>query len=86
MNFIVYLISINLIAFFLCLIDKIKAIKNWYRISEYMLLFISFIGGCFGMMIAMNLFKHKTRKIKFKLVYVLCFLYIGIYVRFFVLD
>ena len=73
-----YLISINSIAFILCLVDKVKAIKGWYRISEGRLLFISIIGGCFGMGIGMQLFRHKTKKFKFKLVYLFCVIYIGL--------
>lgn len=74
--FIVYLININIIAFILCLIDKIKSIKGWYRISEKCLILISTAGGCFGMAIAMNLFKHKTNKTKFKIIYLLCVIYL----------
>lgn len=76
MSFISYLVSINVVAFFLCWIDKIKSIKNWYRISENCLIFISFIGGCFGMALGMNLFRHKTKKMKFKVVYLFCILYL----------
>lgn len=85
MNFIIYLASINLLCFFLCFIDKIKAKNNWWRIPERVLLFLSFLGGCFGMMIGMYLFHHKTKKVKFYLVYLFCFvwavvmLYINVY-------
>lgn len=75
MNFIIYLTSINIIGFLLTLIDKRKAIKNKWRISEGTLLLISLIGGCFGTALAMFLFHHKTRKIKFKLVYLLCLIW-----------
>ena len=60
-----YLIIINLIGFIICFIDKYKAKKNKYRITEIVLLLISFIGGCFGFFIGMILFHHKTKKIKF---------------------
>ena len=73
--FIVYLISINFIALFLCYIDKVKACKGKYRISEKSLILISLLFGCFGMIIGMNLFHHKTKKTKFKLIYLLSFLY-----------
>ena len=75
MYFINYLISINIIAFLLCLIDKIKAIRKKWRIPENNLLLISLIGGCFGMYIGMYLFHHKTKKGKFKLVLILCFIW-----------
>ncbi|MCI6266351.1 MAG: DUF1294 domain-containing protein [Erysipelotrichaceae bacterium] len=76
MNFILYLISINFVAFFLCYFDKKKAIHHQWRIAESTLLIISFMGGCFGMMFGMYLFHHKTRKIKFKLVYICCIIWI----------
>ncbi len=76
MNFIVYFVSINLISFFLMAIDKYRAIKNSYRIPEKVLLFSSFIGGAFGMLLGMYLFHHKTRKLKFKLVYLFFIIWI----------
>lgn len=72
----IYLISINLIGFILMFIDKRKAISNKWRIKENTLLLISLIGGCFGILLGMNIFKHKTKKLKFKLVYLFCFFWI----------
>ena len=83
MNFIVYLISINIISFIFCAIDKLKSINNSYRISENTLLFLAFIGGCFGLLLGMFICHHKTRKLKFKLVYLFCVIWILIiYKRF----
>ena len=76
MNFIVYLVSINIISFIMIFIDKRKAIYHKWRISERILLFIAFICGCFGMIIGMKLFHHKTNKLKFKLVYLFCLIWI----------
>ena len=76
-----YLISINLISFILIFIDKRKAINNKYRIKESTLLFISLLGGCFGTIISMYLFKHKTRKLKFKLVHLFCIIYIILFIK-----
>ena len=53
-------------------LDKKRSIKNKYRIQEKTLLTLSMIGGCFGGIIGMNLFHHKTKKIKFKIIYVFC--------------
>ena len=72
----IYLVIINIIAFFLCFMDKKKAIKGKYRISESTLLFVSIIGGCFGMLIGMFLFHHKTKKLKFKLVPLFCMIWL----------
>lgn len=60
-----YLLIINFISFCFFGIDKYKSIKHRYRISERTLLFISFIGGCFGAFFSMIIFHHKTRKKKF---------------------
>ena len=83
MNLIIYLVIINLIAFLLCYIDKRNAIKNIYRISETSLLSISLIGGCFGMLFGMYMFHHKTRKLKFKLVYIFVIIWIIILLKIF---
>jgi len=65
--FIVYFSLINLYSFYLCFSDKRKSIKNKWRIKESILLFVSFIGGCFGFYLGMRLFSHKTRKLKFEI-------------------
>ncbi len=62
-----YLIIVNLIAFIICGYDKVMAIKHKYRVPENILLFLSFIGGCIGFAIGMYIFKHKTKKLKFRL-------------------
>lgn len=69
----IYFVSINLIAFVLCGLDKWRAVHRYYRISENCLLLFTFIGGCFGMVLGMYFFHHKTKKFKFKLVYLACF-------------
>ena len=72
----IYFLSINIITFLLCIIDKKNAIKKKYRIPEKVLMTLSFVGGCFGMILGMKLFHHKTQKLKFKLVYLFCILWI----------
>ena len=42
-------------------IDKRRARKKRYRISESFLLCLGFFGGSVGALIGMNLFRHKTR-------------------------
>lgn len=79
----IYLIIVNILAFILCFIDKRKAIKQKYRISEDTLLFISLIGGCFGLVLSMNIFHHKTKKLKFKLVYLLCIIWFLIIINYY---
>ena len=65
--FFFYLITINVIAFFLCFIDKRKAIKNKSRIPEKTLILVCSLGGCYLFLLAMYLFRHKTKKLKFYL-------------------
>lgn len=48
-------------------IDKQKAKKHKWRISENALIFVSVLGGSIGSIIGMQLFRHKTKHIKFKL-------------------
>ena len=49
----IYLVIINIITFLLYGVDKYFAIKNMYRISEFILLFFSFIGGVVGALFGM---------------------------------
>lgn len=60
-----YLVIINLIGFISMYIDKRKAKKHKWRISENTLILIAFIGGSVGSLIGMHLFRHKTKHIKF---------------------
>ena len=64
---IVYLVIINIVTFLLFGIDKRRAIKNKWRISEAMLLISSLIGGVIGGLFGMSVFHHKTKKIKFRI-------------------
>lgn len=69
-----YLIIINLISFIIYGVDKFLAIKHYYRISEFILLSFGFVGGVVGSILGMIYFKHKTKKIKFKIYLFLCFI------------
>lgn len=57
---------INVVTFALYGIDKWKAIHNKWRIREAALLVTAFVGGSLGAYIAMQMFRHKTRKWYFK--------------------
>ena len=63
-----YLITINIITFIIFGLDKYLDIKDKRRISEKTLLTLSFLGGCYLEFIAMELFRHKTKKLKFYIV------------------
>lgn len=60
-----YLIIMNVIALFMYGIDKRKAIKGKWRISEIALLLVGLLGGSIGSIIGMYMFRHKTKHWKF---------------------
>ena len=62
----IYLLIVNLTAFFLYGIDKKRAIKQKWRSSEKTLILIAVIGGSVGAICGMQVFRHKTKHIKFK--------------------
>ncbi len=66
---ILYLIIINVIEFIIMGLDKLLAIKHKYRIPEFTLLFLSAIGGSIGAIVGMFFFHHKTKKLKFKILF-----------------
>lgn len=70
---------LNCISFLMYGADKRKAVKNAYRISESSLLTAGFVGP-FGALAGMKIFRHKTQKTKFVLVYVFAALHIVIFV------
>lgn len=55
-----YLVIVNVVSFFLMLIDKRKAKKHRWRIRESTLLGICAIGGSVGGLLGMYLLRHKT--------------------------
>ena len=61
-----YLLAINIVSFFLYGIDKYKAKKGRWRISEATLLMMAVIGGSIGAWGSMRLWHHKTMHKKFK--------------------
>lgn len=60
-----YVVLINLLSFVLFYLDKRKAIKDKWRIKERTLHLSSFMGGAIGSILAMYMFHHKTKKLKF---------------------
>ena len=66
-HILLYLIIINASAFLLMLMDKQKAKRGAWRISEATLLWVSILGGSIGSLLGMYLCRHKTRHIKFTL-------------------
>jgi len=66
MTLLYYLITINAITFITYGIDKLKAMKNKWRIPEFTLLFLAVIGGSIGAIFGMKVWHHKTMHKKFK--------------------
>ena len=61
-----YFLAVNITSFLLYGIDKFKARKNLWRISEATLLTMAAIGGSIGAWAGMRLWHHKTMHKKFK--------------------
>lgn len=64
---IIYIITINLIGFFIMGIDKRRARKNKWRVQEKTLFLIALLFGSIGVLTGMYVFRHKTRHLSFKL-------------------
>lgn len=60
--FLWYLICINVVTLIAFALDKIHAIEHKSRIRIVSLLGLAFIGGSAGAIIAMYVFRHKTKK------------------------
>lgn len=56
-----YLLAVNVLAFALYGLDKRRARKGEWRISEKTLLGIALIGGSIGALFGMQVFHHKTK-------------------------
>ena len=72
-NFYITLVIWNFIVVLIYGIDKVRAKKGMWRISELTLLGCAFILGGFGAMCGMVLFNHKTSKLKFRVLVPIAF-------------
>ena len=61
-----YIIGVNVLTFLVYGIDKLKAKKGKWRISEATLLMLAIIGGSIGAWLGMKVWHHKTMHKKFK--------------------
>lgn len=64
-NIIIYVCVVNVIAFLMYGLDKVKAKRRQWRIPESTLLGVAVIGGSIGAFVGMQIFHHKTKKPKF---------------------
>jgi uncharacterized membrane protein YsdA (DUF1294 family) len=61
-----YLLAINAVTFIVYGIDKYKAKKAKWRISEATLLLLAVLGGSVGAWVGMKVWHHKTMHKEFK--------------------
>ena len=61
-----YLLAVNITTFLVYGIDKYKAKKGRWRISEATLLLMAVIGGSIGAWVGMRIWHHKTMHKMFK--------------------
>ena len=62
-----YLLLVNLCTFFLFAEDKKRAKKDMWRIPERTLVLFALFGGSIGALAGMYVFRHKTKKWKFRI-------------------
>jgi uncharacterized membrane protein YsdA (DUF1294 family) len=68
MNYLItYFIIINIVTFITFGLDKYYAIKNKFRVSESTLFCLCIIGGSFLGYVGMKVFRHKTKKLFFRI-------------------
>ena len=66
MMLIYYLLAVNVLTFIVYGVDKWKAQRGRWRVPEASLLGLAALGGSVGAWLAMQLFRHKTQKKKFR--------------------
>ena len=60
--YLIYLSAVSVVTFFTYAVDKGKAKRGTWRVSEKALLSLSFFGGALGGYLAMYTVRHKTKK------------------------
>ena len=63
-----YILILSFITFFFFGFDKWQSTSNSRRVRERTLWILSLLGGSAGALIAMHVFRHKTKKISFQAV------------------
>jgi len=60
-------VAINILTFFLYIVDKRNAVKNKWRIRESTLIYFTLAFGGIGALLGMCVARHKTKKWKFRI-------------------
>lgn len=63
---IIYFVTINVATFLVYGVDKWKAKRSKWRITEAALLLLAVLGGSIGALLGMKVWHHKTMHKKFK--------------------
>lgn len=81
----IYLVFMNLFAFFAMYSDKRRAERGDWRIPEHTLFLLAFLGGAAGGLLGMYVLRHKTRHLSFKIL-MPCFFLLNIIVVFWLIT
>jgi uncharacterized membrane protein YsdA (DUF1294 family) len=79
-GFWIFILVINAVTFFLYYYDKNQAGISGYRVSERTLMILAALGGSPAAFIAQRMYRHKTRKATFQLMFWLIVLVQIIYI------
>ena len=63
--YLIWLGCLSVVAFVLYAVDKNRARRRKWRIPEATLILIAALGGAPGAFLAMQMFRHKTKHVKF---------------------
>jgi uncharacterized membrane protein YsdA (DUF1294 family) len=58
---------VNAIVFIVYAIDKLMSVKRWRRVPETVLILGALCWGALGALLAMELCRHKTKKLLFRI-------------------
>lgn len=82
----IWFVGINVVTFFVYGYDKMMATAGRRRVPEKKLWLFALVGGSLGAMIAMEYFRHKTKKMSFYSLLLLIFLAQALLIFFLVLG